>query len=495
MKFGHEYEKALANEGFPAEWLPSAIDYKFLKKCIKKVHRELRDIGLDAGTLHHLTESLSDRNAPHPSALPEHHDYYSAAEPHLATISEEFCPQLRVLVDSRTGTPLDAHLAPETKASLRRLAQSSVVLAGRREHLGGPVQPPTSEVTDDMMEPEAAHEAGASSDETSQTAKWVSVPLASAKDFFDILAPKLEELEHLREAETLKLEDEILALGEAIENVVEPVRDGYEARRRVSYRDLYFWREMFRLYLENPVFYSQTEQNHGALTFTEARRRLEAYDTQLRATGLLAKMKTPEAREAARQFLDINVDILRIMHFQEMNARAMSKILKKFDKQTSLDGNKPFLLALRQKYPDLLAPTASTKAITNRTASGFATSIARDLHAEIASKVLSIVPQLDDWTCPVCTSMAWRPVNLGCCRAVFCIRCVIKLQDEGMARCPMCNADTVMAADGRRIDFEAVDFLEKYFPLEVKRRQRENEKADLVRTYGEEFVKPGCGVM
>jgi len=113
----------------------------------------------------------------------------------------------------------------------------------------------------------------------------------------------------------------------------------------------------------------------------------------------------------------------------------------------------------------------------------------------MVSKVLAIVPQLDDWICPVCYSMAWRPVNLGCCRSVFCITCVIKLQDEGMARCPMCNADSVMKADGRNIDFETMDFLEKYFPLEVKTRQKENEKASLARDYGEEFVKPSCAIM
>ena len=58
-------------------------------------------------------------------------------------------------------------------------------------------------------------------------------------------------------------------------------------------------------------------------------------------------------------------------------------------------------------------------------AGGFADSIARDMHAEIGSKVLAIVPQLDDWICPVCYGMAWRPINLGCCRSVFCVGCII----------------------------------------------------------------------
>ncbi|KAK0949430.1 hypothetical protein LTR91_026466, partial [Friedmanniomyces endolithicus] len=67
--------------------------------------------------------------------------------------------------------------------------------------------------------------------------------------------------------------------------------------------------------------------------------------------------------------------------------------------------------------------------------------------------------------------------------------------DDGVTRCPTCNADSVAKADGRNIDFEAMEFLEKYFPLETKKRQKENEKADLERRYGEDFVKPGCAAM
>lgn len=496
MKFGHEYEQALANEGFPQQWLGSAIDYKYLKKVIKKVHRELEDLGLDQETLSRLSEPLSQvEEARRPShASTEQHEFYSAEKPHLDSIPEEFSPQLRILVDSDTGAPLDAMLTPATRERLQIMAKSELVAAHRQAHLGHHA---THEVHAPATTESAQERINSINSLTpdAQNAKWITIPLASAEDFFDLLAPKLDELERLREAETEKLEGEILDLGAAVENVVEPVQDGFEAKRRVSYRDLYFWREMFRLYLEKPVFYSNTEQNAGALTFSEARARLQDFDQRLRNSGLLGKMKTPAAKLAAKQFLDLNVDILKIIRFQEMNARAMTKILKKFDKRTHLEGRQ-FLKDLRIKYPALLP---NKRPVAGQSPSGgtvgFANSIARDLHAEITSKVLGIVPQIDDWTCPVCYSMAWRPVSLGCCRSLYCIRCIIKLQDDGHARCPTCNSETVAKADGRNIDFEAMDFLEKYFPLETQRRQKENEKADLVRSYGEEFVKPGCTVM
>ncbi|EMD00210.1 hypothetical protein BAUCODRAFT_21852 [Baudoinia panamericana UAMH 10762] len=484
MKFGHEYQKALANEGFPEQWRGSAIDYKYLKKCIKKVHHEMEDLGLDANTIHHLSEPLDDTMKARPIVRLD--GFYSAAQPHLDTIVEEFTPQLRILVDAKTGTPLDATLTSETKQSLRKLARHERIFAGRQAHLG---RHAVHEIHGN------AHDSsdGRKSPLTTETsdAKWIEVPLSSARSFFDLLAPKLDQLEELREAETRKLEADVLNLGDAVEDVVEPVREGFEAKRDVSYRDLYFWREMFRLYVENPVFYSPTEQNRGGFTYADARKRLESYDQKLRATGLYAKLKTPQAKRAAKQFFDLNVDILKIMHFQEMNAQAMRKILKKFDKRTHLEG-KLFLKTLQTKYPALLPPS-NRSAVGG--AAGFANSIARDMHAELSSKVLSIVPQLDDWNCPVCMDMAWRPVNLGCCQSHFCIRCVIKMQDDGMVRCPTCNAETVVMANGTNIDFEAMDFLEKYFPMEVKRRQRDNEKASLERQYGEAFTKPGCLVM
>lgn len=62
MKFGHEYEAALKQEGYPDCWVQSAISYRLLKKCIKKVQRELSSIGLDTETLGQLWQSLKTSN-------------------------------------------------------------------------------------------------------------------------------------------------------------------------------------------------------------------------------------------------------------------------------------------------------------------------------------------------------------------------------------------------------------------------------------------------
>lgn len=50
---------------FPAHWVAQAIPYSQLKKCLKKVQRELQELGLDQETL----RALLDAEAAAPVAL------------------------------------------------------------------------------------------------------------------------------------------------------------------------------------------------------------------------------------------------------------------------------------------------------------------------------------------------------------------------------------------------------------------------------------------
>jgi E3 ubiquitin-protein ligase BAH len=72
--------------------------------------------------------------------------------------------------------------------------------------------------------------------------------------------------------------------------------------------------------------------------------------------------------------------------------------------------------------------------------------IAKGLSAQVATDILSVVPQLDDFLCPICSELAWRPVRLRC-QHIYCIRCLIRLQREGKDRCPLCRQDVVMEAN------------------------------------------------
>ena len=64
MKFAREFQEALRREGFPPHWVESAIPYGQLKKCIKKVQRELADLGLDSVTLSQLNTASEELQKP-----------------------------------------------------------------------------------------------------------------------------------------------------------------------------------------------------------------------------------------------------------------------------------------------------------------------------------------------------------------------------------------------------------------------------------------------
>lgn len=54
MKFAHSFTEALANGDFPPDWEAAAIQYRQLKKCIKRVEKELAGLGLSVETLRAL---------------------------------------------------------------------------------------------------------------------------------------------------------------------------------------------------------------------------------------------------------------------------------------------------------------------------------------------------------------------------------------------------------------------------------------------------------
>ena len=112
---------------------------------------------------------------------------------------------------------------------------------------------------------------------------------------------------------------------------------------------------------------------------------------------------------------------------------ASSKIpyfLKKFDKQTALHAGNAMMKSLEEK-------PAMTKELARRTC------------FTISDELLKLIPQLDDYLCPVCFSISYRPIRLRC-NHVFCIRCMVHMQADQKDRCPLCRQDVVMEADSSK---------------------------------------------
>lgn len=91
---------------------------------------------------------------------------------------------------------------------------------------------------------------------------------------------------------------------------------------------MYRWRELFEIYLEAGVFFSTHEQDHGARDSTTAARQLQWFQKEVIRKDLVSSFKLPSSHQALNRFVEINIMLLRNLKFQEINQKAISKILK-----------------------------------------------------------------------------------------------------------------------------------------------------------------------
>lgn len=140
MKFAHEFKEALEREGFPTHWVESAIPYGQLKKCIKKVERELRGFGLDSQTLGLLMPSSIRRDQNSNDGTPVGFKYRFAGERVITVIHDmnlayEYClegdsdvfrPTLTLYIQRTRGSDIaiDATLSPSTRQYLQSLVDA-----------------------------------------------------------------------------------------------------------------------------------------------------------------------------------------------------------------------------------------------------------------------------------------------------------------------------------------------------------------------------------
>lgn len=415
MKFAHEFKETLEREGFPEHWLAAAIPYSQLKKCLKKVQRELESLGLDKDTLQQLLaeQTVSPNGEPIP-LVRYNLDHAS---------SHSLRPCLSVFVHLRHGQVIDAALSPASRAFLQRLSgtqsrSTALDTSSSTASLDTPSQDASSDDNDEDMEPTPVKADGG--DDTEAELERIEVPLVFDGEFFNILQTDVDSLDALQQQEEKRMEADIKSLGTEVSAVVGPPK-------RLSKSDLNRWREIFDLYVNAQVFFSSHEIDHGSRSSTKAVQQLVWFQKQVQNRGLLQSFKVPSSARAYAQFLQLNATLLQNLKFQEINKTAITKILKKFDKRTSLGASVTFRSAVRSQ-------------------NFLAGSVAKKLCAQLSQEVVSTVPRAEDYDCPICFSIAWYPVRLRCSH-LFCVRCVIKMQRENKKHCPLCRDEGVMDAD------------------------------------------------
>ncbi|KXH26694.1 hypothetical protein CSIM01_02995 [Colletotrichum simmondsii] len=465
MKFAHDFKETLRRQDFPPHWIDQAIPYGQLKKVLKRVARELNDLGLDPETLRQLLDPAND------SPLAAKYRLNAAGNSKLLR------PKLTVLVHMRDGNAVDASLTPASRSLIERIA------ALQSHDPAQPIPAAAPEDTVPTKSPASSAESLANAEtELSDTQRClqvegqssptehyerIEVPLVFDSEFFDILQSDVNNLDALQAKEEKAMVMEIVALRQEISHLTKP--------SRLSKSDLARWRAIFELYLDAQVFFSTNEQDHGSRTSQTAAKQLQWFQEEITKRNLVKSFKIAESREALVRFLSLNAVLLKNLQFQEINQVAIYKILKKFDKRTCLGVSKSFPI---QVHSDKL----------------LAGSVAKDICAQMSTDLVSVVPQISDYLCPICFAIAYRPVRLAC-QHIFCIRCIVKIQRRNEKHCPLCRADTVMRASADNLDIQLERYMRKYFPKEAKEKQRANEIERGIEDYGPEYVHSECSVM
>lgn len=443
MKFAHQFKETLDRESFPEHWRAAAIPYSQLKKCLKKVRQELEEIGLDKETLQQLlaAQTVSPDGEPVPMAR-----YNLDQAP-----SNSLRPCLSVFVHFQDGQAVDAALSPASRAFLQRLS-------------GAQSSPPVLRLP---VPPDVSQTAPATVKTTEAGLERIEVPLVFDGEFFNILQSDVDSLDALQQQEERSMESDIITLSEEVSAVTKP--------HKIAKSDLNRWREIFDLYVDAQVFFSSHELDHGSRSSTKAVQQLVWFQNEILSRGLLNKFKVPSSRLAYARFLQLNATLLQNLKFQEINKTAITKILKKFDKRTSLGASVSFRQAVRSQQ-------------------FLAGNVAKKLCARLSQEVVSVVPRVDDYVCPICFSIAWYPVRLRCSH-LFCVRCVIKMQRENKKQCAICRDDGVMEADLSNIDKDLEKFMRLYFRKETDEKQRSNEIERGRELFGDEYRHSSCTVM
>ncbi|TRM57389.1 SPX domain-containing protein [Schizophyllum amplum] len=493
MHFGKTYAQLLLD--LPPELRDNAIQYRQLKKLINQVVRELTALGLSPQVLHDLLDNQDSssngkgKQKAEPCTSPHAED-----DPCVPRVVYEFNhrsgkiePRLRL----RVGANL-----PELAPTLSRLREtltgashadevSTIEEAEEADPGSGPSMSLLYDMQRETSSASSHVEEISTSDNTSTVApveEEIIIPLPSDTAFFALLCTALESLSTHLESMKADFARSLRDLARSISDTARPVSSSdpkfsphsaaeHPGIVRVSSAknasDLYTWRSIFQLYVEAEVFESMGERDRGERDIETAEQRLKLFADQIGKQGLAdaSKLKLTQSREALQRFLELNAMILNVKKLQYANAEALRKILKKHAKRTALPP---------VDHEELTSPrSAAMIDMLHNTPS--ANTLVHLLVQSMTETLLPIIPHLEDYTCLICTDLAFKPIRLACGH-LFCVRCLVKMQKRGNGQCPMCRASVVLQADRSNVDWALFNFIEDWFPVEARRKLRANEK-------------------
>ncbi|RHZ45492.1 hypothetical protein Glove_673g34 [Diversispora epigaea] len=427
MKFG----KALNHDIYkiPSEWRPFLIQYKHLKRCIHKIEHELNEIGMSREVVKtkfqdgfKLEYSFKDDN---------NHA--------RACIIVDFGDHKRTPPKVQLSTII--HL---TENSHSKCENDFISLCSYSS-----VDSQCNDIKvvdfDDFMDNLPSHD-----DESvirmKEVLKNLKKTFCVEREFFDILLEEISQLNHLQQMNQEQFINELKKLRILLIDSTSPFK-----------KDMYVWREIFKKYILAEIFVGNTEVDRKERGWEMAQKKLNKFIEELNISQLVKKLKEPSSKIILEEFLKLNHKLVTMKHFQQMNKTTMSKILKKHDKKSCLNA--------RSNFQNLM----ENDTYLNE-------KIFRILCNDLTENLTSIIPQAEDYSCPVCMAIHWKPIRL-CCGHVFCIQCLINAGHKGIKNCPVCRAENAIAnVDSSNLDVSLMNFLKLYFPNETKQKQNENDR-------------------
>lgn len=467
MKFGKELEQTLIEEEIPEEWVGAAIQYKVLKKCINKVVAELKLLGLEQNTLKLLLEN------PHSAQIVEVDESHTTptnpviAEYLLSKLkhSDVIRPKLKITIDYGDTEYTDDHIAElgrELRAKIEHLLNDE---EGHGLERGENIVELT-ESNQLVLSPQLSRARVEANQGGRHQHNEIIIVLNSDSKFFQMLDAELENLDKLRTEEERKLIGEVESISAVVKSLTDP---------KVSTSDMYKWREIFRIYLDLEVFFRYNESLLASLerSLAQIKQHLDDFMLRVSQTAVAEQFKRKQARKAFTDFVAMNYHLFKILQFQSINSKAFTKILKKFDKQTSL--------GIKHEFPKLIS--SDHVFITGA-------SLAQKICFVMQLLLLQLVPQLEDYMCPICCLVAFKPIKLNCGH-VFCVTCLVKMKREDKTNCPLCRYELAVAlADSSNLDLKRQQLIQTYFPLEVKEKLKERDQ----ERYHEMVGKGKCAI-
>lgn len=318
---------------------------------------------------------------------------------------------------------------------------------------------------DEMNEEDEDEDEELSEEDKERTVKSLKVLLETDAKFLNDLAASLSQLSAFQDHYKQVFETKINLMANLLSDVSSPMMN-----------DTYKWRELLKIYIESDIWQYRGKERAPE----DIIHQLKQFEKRI--SKLNKKFKIQKSQQLLTEFVRLNYDIVAVRRFYELNQTAVYKILKKHDKRTHLFASEGF-----------------PKFATDETF--FKDNIARSLVFQISTRLLTVIPNPEEYACPICRELSYKPIRLDCGH-LFCLRCLIKAQKQNIKNCPLCRAkDVVTIANSANLDRALMQKMHVEFPKEVKIKLNQNrsEKAhedsdNMLQIYGYNPSRP-CIIM